>query len=72
MWTIFQVFIDFVTILLLLYILMFWPGSMQDPSSPTRIRPPPPALEGEALATGWPGKSHVWLFLHHHILIWLE
>jgi len=36
MWTIFQVFIEFVTILLLFYVLVFWPQGMWDPSSPTR------------------------------------
>ena len=36
MWTIFKVFIEFVTILLLFYALFFWPWGMWDPSSPTR------------------------------------
>ena len=30
MWTIFKVFIEFVTILLLFYILVFWPQVMWD------------------------------------------
>ena len=57
MWTIFKVFIEFVTILFLFYALVFgrkvcgflapWPG----------IKPAPPALEGEVLTTGLPGKS---------------
>ena len=58
MWTIFEVFIEFVTILLLFFmfwifgqeacgILVPWPG----------IRPTPPALESEVLTTGPPGKS---------------
>ena len=58
MWTIFKVFIEFVTILLLFYVFGFfgheacgilapWPG----------IEPIPPALEGKVLATGPPGKS---------------
>ena len=38
MWTIFKVFIEFVTILLLLYVLVFWPRGMWDLSSPTRDR----------------------------------
>ena len=36
MWTIFKVFIEFVTILLLFYVLVFWPRGTWDLSSPTR------------------------------------
>ena len=36
MWTIFKVFIGFVTLLLLFYVLVFWPRGMWDVSSPTR------------------------------------
>ena len=36
MWTIFKVFIEFVTMLLLFYVLVFWPGVMWDLSPPTR------------------------------------
>ena len=36
MWTIFKVFIEFVTILLLFYTLFFWPPGMWDLSSPRR------------------------------------
>ena len=36
MWTIFKVFIEFVTILLLFYVLVFWPRGMWALSSPTR------------------------------------
>ena len=35
-WTIFKVFIEFVTILLLFYVLDFWPQGMWDFISPTR------------------------------------
>ena len=35
-WTIFKVFIEFVTILFLFYVLVFWPLDMWDLSSPTR------------------------------------
>ena len=35
MWTMFKVFIEFVTILLLFYVLVFWPGGMWDLSFPT-------------------------------------
>ena len=57
MWTIFKVFIEFVSILFLFNVLVFgckvygilapWPG----------IEPAPLALEGEVLTTGPPGKS---------------
>ena len=36
MWTIFKVFIEFATILLLIYVLFFWPRGTQDLNSPTR------------------------------------
>ena len=36
MWTNFKVFIEFVTILLLFYVLVFWPRGMWDLSSQTR------------------------------------
>ena len=35
-WTIFKVFIEFVAILLLFYVLVFWPQGMWDLSFPTR------------------------------------
>ena len=38
MWTTFKVFIEFVTILFLFYVLVFWPRGMWDLSSPTRDR----------------------------------
>ena len=49
--------IEFVTILLLFHVLVFWPQGMWDLSFLTRIKPASPALEGEVLTTGWPGKS---------------
>ena len=36
MWTIFKVFIKFVTVLLLFHVLAFWPGGMWRLSSPIR------------------------------------
>ena len=36
MWTIFKVFIETVTILLLFYVLVFWPRGMWDLCSPVR------------------------------------
>ena len=38
MWTIFKVVIEFVTIFLQFYVLVFWPRGVWDPSSPTRDR----------------------------------
>ena len=38
MWTIIKVFIEFVTILLLFYVLVFWLPGRQDFSSPTSDR----------------------------------
>ena len=38
MWTTFKVLIEFITILLLLYVLNFWPRGMCDLSSLTRYR----------------------------------
>ena len=55
MWTIFKVFIQFVTILLLFYVLVFWPQGMWNHSSPSNLQAP--ALEGKVLTTGPPGKS---------------
>ena len=62
MWTIFKVIIEFVTKLLQFYVLIFvrevrgilipQPGS----------KPTPPALEGEALTTGPPGKPLSYFF----------
>ena len=59
MWIIFEVFIEFVTILLLFYVLVPWPRGTRGLSSPPRIEPAPAptALEGEVLTTGLPGKS---------------
>ena len=56
MWTIFKVFIEFVTILLLFYV-FFWLRSMWDLSSQPGIELAPPALEGKVLTTGPPRKS---------------
>ena len=57
MWTIFKVFIEFVTILLLFHVLVFWPQSIWNFSTQPGIKPAPPALEGEIATTGLPGKS---------------
>ena len=57
MWTAFKVFIEFATVLLLFYVLVFWPKGMWDLSSLTKNRACTPALGGEVLATGLPGNS---------------
>ena len=41
----FPIFIEFVTILLLLYVLIFWPGGMWNLSSLTRDQTLSPALK---------------------------
>ena len=57
MWTIFKVFIDFVTILLLLCFGFFHHKACEILALQPRFKPSPPALEGEVLTTGLPGKS---------------
>ena len=49
MWTIFKVFIEFVTILLLFYVLFFWLQGMGDLSSPARDRARTPCIERRSL-----------------------
>ena len=52
--------LNFLHYLLLLLFLMFWvlwPGGMWDLTFPTRIEPESPALEGQVLNMGLPGKS---------------
>ena len=49
MWTIFKVFIEFVTILLLFYVLVFWSQGMWDLSSPTRDRTHTPCIGRQSL-----------------------
>ena len=61
MWTIFKVFVEFITVLLLFHILVFWPGGMWDLSSQAR-EPAPSALEGEVLTTGLPGSPSAIIF----------
>ena len=58
MWTILKVFIKFVTILFLFYsVFYFGYKACGILASPPRAEPAPPALEGEVLTTGLPGKS---------------
>ena len=65
MWIIFffffKVFIEFVTVLLLFYVLVFWQRGVWDLSSPTRDRTHTRCIgrRSTALTTGPPGRSHV-------------
>ena len=49
MWTIFKVFIEFVTILLLFYVLVFWSQGMWDLSSPIKDRTHTPCIGRRSL-----------------------
>ena len=56
MWTIFKVFLEFVTLLFLFYVLVFSYEAPGNLSSWPGIEPNPPALEDDVLTTGQPGK----------------
>ena len=57
---VFKVFIEFVTVLFLFYVLVFWSQGRWDLSSLTRdLTHTPCKLEGEVLNTGPPGKSYL-------------
>ena len=57
MWTIFRVFVEFVTILHLFYVLDFGLKASEILHLQPGIEPTPPVLEGEVLTTEPPGKS---------------
>ena len=57
MWTIFQAFVEFVTVSSLIYVLLFWLRGMWNPAPRPRVEPQLPALEGEVLPTGLPRKA---------------
>ena len=58
MWTSFKVYVEFVTIMLLFYVSVFFGHEARGISAPLPgVEPAPPALEGEVLTTGLPGKS---------------
>ena len=54
MWILLKVFIEFVIILLLFYVLFFWPQCMWDRLG---IESTLLALEAQVLTTGLPGES---------------
>ena len=58
----FKTLCEFVTILLLFYVLVFWPQGMWDLCSRLAVKLAPPALEGEVLTTGPPEESPNLLF----------
>ena len=62
MWTTFKVFIEFATALHLFYgkifvICLFVPETCGTLDPQSRVKLAPPALDGEVLTTGPPGKS---------------
>ena len=58
MWKIFKVFIEFVTISLLLYVLIFFDCEACEMLAPQPgTEAAPPALEGKVLIAGLPRKS---------------
>ena len=56
MWTIFKVFIEFVTVLLLFYVLLFGCQACGILALQPGIKPASPAMEGEAL-THWTARA---------------
>ena len=63
MCTIFKVFTEFVTILLLFYVLVFWPEACGILAPQPGIEPTASALEGKVLTTGLRRKSQGDYFL---------
>ena len=59
MWTIFKVFIEPVTILLLFYVLPLWPQGVWDPSSLTRDRTHTPHT-GRRSPNHWTAREVSW------------
>ena len=57
MWTILKIFIEFVTILLLFYVLFFWACGILGPQPGIKPTPRHPALEDKTATTGPPGKA---------------
>ena len=63
-WIIFKVFIEFATILLWFYVLVFGHEAGGILAPRPGIEPTPPALEGEVLITGSAGKSLAFSLTH--------
>ena len=62
MWTIFKVFIEFVRILFLFYVLVFWPQGIWDPSSLARDWTCTPCI-GRWSLNHWTTREVPWHFL---------
>ena len=62
MWTIIEVFIEFVRTLFLFYFWFFGHEACGILVPQPRIEPSLPVLEGEVWTTGLPGTSHVFLY----------
>ena len=56
-WTIFKVFIEFITVSLLFYTWFLAPRHVGSQLPDPWLEPAPPASEGEVLTTRLPGKS---------------
>ena len=56
-WTVFKLFIEFVTILLLFYVWCFGPDACGVLAPWPGIEPSPPALQGKVLTTGLPENT---------------
>ena len=70
MWTICKVFIEFVTILLLLFMFLFFgPKACGILAPPPGIKPTSPALEGKVITSGPSGKSLSFLKLN---ILWSQ
>lgn len=62
MWTTFKVFPEFITALLLFYVLVFWLQDTWDLSSPTRYQTCTLCMEDKIFITRLPGKSQIFSF----------
>ena len=62
MWTIFQVFVEFVTMLLLVFVCFFGCQACGILAPRPGTEPAPPTPESEVLTTGPPGKPRILFF----------
>ena len=62
----------FLTILVLVYVLVFWPRGIEILAPRSGIEPALPALEGEVLTTGPPGEPQMSLFWLGFIICQME
>ena len=71
MWTIFKVFIEFITLLLLFYAFFFFLGheTCRILASRPGIEPAPSVLEGQVITTGLPEESLSVIFVEEFLLI---